>query len=141
MAEHAGSREVSEARRPHTWSRPCEFEEKQRKKDEIPPHPEHTRLKMHFLVPETPSGLASCYQHQRRYDRHAECATHRAATHLPVGIEGVKTDASTPPLRMSAGVLCLASNDGWCSQSLKNGSSSIREVEDQTGWLGGELIY
>ena len=32
MAEHAGSREVKEARQPHTCSRPCAFEEK--KKDE-----------------------------------------------------------------------------------------------------------
>ena len=28
MAEHAGSREVNEARRPHTSSRPCAFEKK-----------------------------------------------------------------------------------------------------------------
>ena len=28
MAEHAGSTEVNEARRPHTCSRPCAFEEK-----------------------------------------------------------------------------------------------------------------
>ena len=49
----------------------------------------------------------------------ARCPTcrvcsHRAATHLPAGIEGVRTHASISLLRVSAGVLCLASNDGWC---------------------------
>ena len=45
MAEHAGSREVTEARRPHTRSRPCAFEEKKcrkTKKQKNLPHPEHT---------------------------------------------------------------------------------------------------
>ena len=32
MAERAGSREVNEARRPHTCSRPCAFEEKKKPK-------------------------------------------------------------------------------------------------------------
>ena len=36
------SREVNEARRPHTWSRPCAFEENKSKEHEIPPHPKHT---------------------------------------------------------------------------------------------------
>ena len=43
-----------------------------------------------------------------------QLTTHRAATHPPVGIEGVRTHAPTSLLRMSAGVLCLASNDHWC---------------------------
>ena len=34
MAENAGSREVIEARRPHTCSRPCAFEEKKKPKKE-----------------------------------------------------------------------------------------------------------
>ena len=44
MAEHAGSREVNEARRPHNCSRPCAFEEKRKSKKKTrknPPHPEH----------------------------------------------------------------------------------------------------
>ena len=37
------SREVNEARRPDTCSRPCAFEEKKtKKKHDIPPHPKHT---------------------------------------------------------------------------------------------------
>ena len=32
MAEHAGSREVNEARRPYTCSRPCAFEEEKNPK-------------------------------------------------------------------------------------------------------------
>ena len=41
---HPGtSREVKEARRPHTCSRSCAFEEKEtKKKRKIPPHPKHT---------------------------------------------------------------------------------------------------
>ena len=45
MAEHAGSREVNEARRPRTCSRPCAFEEKksrQKKSRKNPPHRKHT---------------------------------------------------------------------------------------------------
>ena len=36
------SRGLNEARRPHTCSRQCAFEEKKRQKNEIPPHPKHT---------------------------------------------------------------------------------------------------
>ena len=36
------SREVNEAMRPHTCSRPCAFEEKKEKKHEMPPHLKHT---------------------------------------------------------------------------------------------------
>ena len=58
------SREVTEASRPHTCSRPCAFE--QTKKNEIPPDPIHTWLKMHFLVLETPYGHSSCSkQHEK----------------------------------------------------------------------------
>ena len=42
---HPGtSREVNEARRPHTCGRPCAFEENKWKKkhEKIPPHPQHT---------------------------------------------------------------------------------------------------
>ena len=45
MAENAGSREVNEARRPHTCSRPCAFEEKKqrkkKKKKSTPPRTHH----------------------------------------------------------------------------------------------------
>ena len=98
---------------------------KEKKKHEISPHPKHTRVKMFcfFLVLETPYGPESCYEHQRRYVRHGDCATHRAATRLPAGIEGVRTHASTSLLRTSAGVLCLASNGDWwwtmCSNALE----------------------
>ena len=49
---HPGTcREVNEASRPHACSRPCAFEEKKRtQKHEIPPHPKHTCLKMHFFI-------------------------------------------------------------------------------------------
>ena len=40
---HPGtSRQVNEARRPHTCSRPCALEEKKKEKNEIPPHAKHT---------------------------------------------------------------------------------------------------
>ena len=78
-------------------------------------------------------------QHARsRYIRHAYGATHRAPTHLPVGIQGVRTHASTSLLRVSAVVLCLPSNGDWRSRSLKNylkfESSRIKLVD-----LGCEL--
>ena len=38
----ATSRQVNEARGPHTCSRPCSFEVKQTKKNEIPPQSKHT---------------------------------------------------------------------------------------------------
>ena len=38
---------------------------------------------------------------------HGDSPTHRADTHFPAGIEGVRTHVSTSLfLRMSAGVLC-----------------------------------
>ena len=87
----------------------------------VPPRPKHTRLKMFFFSSGNSYGAASCYdEHQMRYIRHAECAAHRIAAHLPAEIEGVRTHASTSLLRMCAGVLCLASNGDWCSRSLKS---------------------
>ena len=65
---------------------------------------------------------------------HAHGATHRAPTHLPVGIEGVRTHASTSLLRVSAGVLCLASNGDWRSRSLIFFLSSKARGSD---WLLG----
>jgi len=41
MAERAGSREVNEARRPHTCRRPCAFEEKKNTKKSAPPKTHH----------------------------------------------------------------------------------------------------
>ena len=64
-------------------------------------------------------GIQRCIYTKKRYVRHPECATHRAATHVPAGIEGVGTHASTSLLRVSAGVFGLASNGGWCSRSMK----------------------
>ena len=76
-------------------------------------------LKCIFLVVETPYGYSRLQHAKKRYVRHAECATHRAATHLPAGMEGVRTHDLTSLLRMSARVLCLASNGDWRSRSLK----------------------
>ena len=52
------SREVNEARRPHTSSKPCVFEEKKENKNEIPPHPKHTHLKMRVFSSE--NSLWTC---------------------------------------------------------------------------------
>ena len=60
-----------------------------------------------------------CFKHHRRYVEDGDCATYRAPTHRPVGIEGIRTHASTSLLRLSAGVLWLASNRDWRSRSLK----------------------
>ena len=86
-----------------------------------------------------------CYRMRtkKRYVRHAECATDRAATHLPAGIEGVRTYLDIP----LAGVCRSAlSSEQWrlvlhdvFSRSLKNSWSWTREVEDQTS-LGCELL-
>ena len=117
------SRDVNEARRPHTCSRPCGLEEKKTKKKKSRRTQTTPASKRIFLVLEPPYGPASCHEHQRRYVRHGDCATHRAATRLPAGIEGVRTHASTSLLRTSAGVLCLASNGDWwwtmCSNALE----------------------
>ena len=83
-------------------------------------------------------GIQSCGNTKRRYVRHAECATRRGDTHLSAGIERIRTRASTSLLRVSAGVLCLASNGDWCSRSLK--ILEVGKLEDQTG-LGWELLY
>ena len=45
-------------------------------------------------------------------------AQHSEQPRTPAAFEGTRTHASTSPLRMSAGVLCLTSNDDWCSRSL-----------------------
>ena len=82
--------------------------------------------------------MQGCSNTKMRYVGHVECATHRAATHTPAGIEGVRTHASAFLLRVFAGVLCLASNGDWCSRSLK--FLEVGRLEDQTG-LGCELRY
>ena len=86
---------------------------------EIPPHPKHTRLKNAFFSSRnsfcTSKGRSST---KRQYVRHAKCPSHREATHLPAGIEGVRTHASISLLRTSAGVLCVASNGDWCWKKL-----------------------
>ena len=72
-------REVSEARRPHTCSKPCAFEVSKTKKKK------HTKSRLTQNTPaskcicfvlETPYGPAS-YEQRRRYVRHAECAATR----------------------------------------------------------------
>ena len=99
-------------------SRVCSMNQK-RKKHTTSRRTQNTPAsKCTFLVLETPYGPANCHGHQRRYARHGDCATHRAATHLPAGIEGVRTRASTSLLSMSAGVLCLASNGHWCRTTI-----------------------
>ena len=53
----ATSRELNEARRPHTCSRPCAFEgkNKNRKKNhDIPPHPKHTTTSTAARQPRPP---------------------------------------------------------------------------------------
>ena len=101
------SREVNEARRPHTCSRPCAFEQKKQKEKRNPAAPEtHPLENAFFKVLETPYGPAtrSRYEHQSRYVGHDDCATRRAATRLFAGIEDVRTHASISLLRTSAGV-------------------------------------
>ena len=76
-------------------------------KQEIAPHLQHPRLKKHFFSCRNPMYLlATTYdQHQGLYVGRAYGATHRAATYLPVGIEGGRTHASTSLMRVSAGVV------------------------------------
>ena len=85
---HCTSREVNVARRPRTWSRPCELEEKKRTKTKSRRTQNTPASKCICLVLETPYGPASCYEHQRRYVRHGDCVTHRASVHPPPGLRG-----------------------------------------------------
>ena len=66
-----------------------------------------------FFVLETPYVLSSCYERRRRYIRQGDCATHRAATYLPAGVEGVRAYASRSLLQISAGLQSLATNEDW----------------------------
>ena len=77
--------------------------------------------------------IERCRKTKRLYVRYAECATHVAATHSPAGMEGVRTHTSTSLLRVSAGVLYLASNGDWCSRSLKNRWSWKPRGSDRIG--------
>ena len=70
--------------------------------------------KCNLLVLVSTYEPASRYKHQSRHVGHGDCATHRVATHLPAGIEGVRKHASISLLRTSAGDSCLASNGDWC---------------------------
>ena len=136
---HPGTvREVNEASRPHTCGRPCSSDENNTENLAAPKT--HQPQDAFVLVLETPSGPASCYEHQIRYVRNGDCATHRAATHLPAGIDGVRIHALISLLRMSAGVLCFASamatGRGRCVVVLSKLEKSLKwlgEVEDQIG--------
>ena len=107
------SREVNEARRPHTCSRRCVFEEKNEKnKHEIPPHPPQNAF---FLVLRTLYGHSTLQGHEKAI--YLTCRVCNPQTsHAPPHRDfmGARTHASTSLLRMSAGVLCLASKDHWC---------------------------
>ena len=65
------SREVNEARRLHTCSRPCAFEEKKtKKKKKIPPHPEHTTKSTAARRPRPPlDGLRRNMSHALAHTR------------------------------------------------------------------------
>ena len=84
------------------------------------PHPKHPRLKNHFIISRNLMLLvACCDKHIYLYLWHAQYAAHTAPTHLPAGIEGVRTHASTSLSRMSTGGFFIASKCDWCSRSLK----------------------
>ena len=76
MAEHVGSREVNEARRPHTCSRPCAFEEKtnikKNTKKTAPPKSHH----------ESPSSPTTATTSRRRATKYAP----RVSPYLPASI-------------------------------------------------------
>ena len=56
------------------------------------PHPKHPRLKNHFIISRNLMLLvACCDKHIYLYLWHAQYAAHTAPTHLPAGIEGVRT--------------------------------------------------
>jgi len=139
---HPGTvREVNEASRPHTFGRPCSSDENNTENLAAPKT--HQPQDAFVLVLETPSGPASCYEHQMRYVRNGDCATHRAATHLPAGIDRVRIHALISLLRMSAGVLCFASNGDWswtmCCRAVE--AWKIIEVAwwgRRSDWLGLE---
>ena len=63
----------------------------------------------------------------------------KTLTHLPAGIEGVRTHASISLLRMSTAVGCLASNGDWRSRSLKKHLKFERTRMDGTGLSRREL--
>ena len=108
----------------------------------IPPHAKHPRLKKHFFSARnsTSKYVPASYhdKHQRCYVPHAYSAAHITATHLPAGIDRVRTHASASLMRTCAGVLCLTSNGDWHSRSLKNYVG--KDEGDRTG-LGCELLY
>ena len=86
----------------------------------IPPHSKHPRLKQRFFRSRNPMYLvACCDKHKWRYLWHVQYASHRAPTHLPAGIDGGRTHASTSLMRASAGILCFSSKCDWHSRSLK----------------------
>ena len=87
--------------------------------ERTPPHPKQTHIEKHFCIYGNSLWTCELDPHEGWYIGHGDCATHRAPTHLPAGIEGVSTHASLSLLRMSTGVLCLAHNGDWRSRTLK----------------------
>ena len=79
----------------------------------------HPHQKAFFHLWKLPLWTCELDPHERWHVGHRDCATRRTPTHLPAGIEGVRTHASISPLRTSAVVYCLASIGEWRSRSLE----------------------
>ena len=67
------------------------------------------------------------------------CYPQNTPTHLPAGIEGVRTHAYISLLRTSAVVFCLASMANGALETWKNYVG--KDEEDRTGLGRAELLY
>ena len=83
------------------------------------PHPKHPRLKKHFFSSRNPMHLVAAAINTNGDTSDMPSMQPKAPTHLPAGIEGVRTHASTSLLRMSTGVFFVANKCDWRSRSLK----------------------
>ena len=118
VAVASGSRQEREAvcRVRHNFPITCNMERKQ--KDDFAPirtrespaaSNTHLHQKALCYVWKLPIWTCELDPHEKLYVGNRDCATRRTPTHLPAGIEGIRTHASTSLLRTSAAVFWLAS--------------------------------
>ena len=98
----------------------------------------HPHRKTFFYLWKLPIWTCQLDAHERCYAGHRDCTTCRTPTHLPAGVEGVRTHASISLFRTSAVAFCLASIDEWRSRSFYN---FVGKDEEDGAGLGRKLLY
>ena len=114
----------------------------QSENERIPSHPKHTHIKKKKKNGNSLHGHVS-WTHTKGNTSDIAIVQPAKHTHLPAGIEGVRTHASIDLLHTSAVVFCLASIGEWRhARSIFSGGSTLDGTPGGDRWarvLGGQI--